>query len=131
MMSFDLGKWEYVSKAKDLINELYPGRHALIIGDSTQTIPASIRYCPVDKADMIFVDGGHFGMVPLKDMENLLQWLKPDGLIVLDDTNYPHVIAAWNYFIAIEAITEINQFSHQEAGRQWAIGQKHGKFWQS
>ena len=51
--SFDLGEHPYVSHAKEYI-DAYPGRHSLIIGDSTVTVPKCIG-----KYDIIFIDGGH------------------------------------------------------------------------
>lgn len=122
VLSFDLGRWDYVQKAKSLIDTCYPGQHALVIGDSTHTIPSTIKYCPPKKVDLLFIDGGHFGQVPLKDVQHLIPWAKSDALIIMDDTNYPHVAAAWSYLISIGAIEDIESFTSQEDQRQWALG---------
>ena len=122
VLSFDLGRWDYVNKAKSLIDKCYPGRHALVLGDSTQTIPSTIQYCPSDKVDMLFIDGGHFGQVPLQDVQHLLPWAKSDALIIMDDINYPHVAAAWNYLRSIDVIEQIESFRNEEDQRQWALG---------
>ena len=52
--SFDLGDHPYVTHAKEYIDAYYPGRHSLILGDSTVTVPKCIG-----KYDIIFIDGGH------------------------------------------------------------------------
>lgn len=122
VLSFDLGRWDYVRKAKMLIDTCYPGQHALVLGDSTQTIPSTIKYCPPSKVDLLFIDGGHFGQVPLQDVQHLMPWAKSNALIIMDDINYPHVAAAWNYLISVGAIEQIESFTSQEDQRQWALG---------
>lgn len=39
LTSFDLGEHPYVGSAKAYIDRTYPGRHTLIMGDSTLSIP--------------------------------------------------------------------------------------------
>lgn len=42
VVSFDLGHYSCVFAAKKYIDSVFPGRHMLIKGDSTQTIPSSL-----------------------------------------------------------------------------------------
>lgn len=90
VLSVDLGAHTYVRKAKAWIDKKFPGRHLLMIGDSTEVLPQIIELLPQYKPDMIFVDGGHFGDIPLKDLENTYKIAKPECWIVLDDTNNKH-----------------------------------------
>lgn len=81
VVSFDLGEHDYVHSAKILIDKMFPGRHTLILGDSRLTVPEYNN----ELFDMIFVDGGHEGDIPEKDIKNVLRLLKDDGFIIVDD----------------------------------------------
>ena len=69
VVSFDLGEYAYVFAAKRYIDSLFPGRHTLVTGDSTVTIPKyeeqvahrmkDINTAPPMRFDIIFIDGGH------------------------------------------------------------------------
>jgi hypothetical protein len=63
--SFDLGDHPYVTHAKEYIDAYYPGRHSLILGDSTVMVPKCIG-----KYDVIFIDGGHDYEVARADLQN-------------------------------------------------------------
>ena len=43
LVSFDIGSNSYVSRAKNFIEQTDPGRHKLILGDSTKTVPQYIQ----------------------------------------------------------------------------------------
>jgi predicted O-methyltransferase YrrM len=92
LVSFDLGCHGYVQPAADYIQFLHPGRHELILGDSTQTLPLYIEANPDKKFDLLFIDGGHDYEVAKADMENCLKLAHSDSIIVMDDTIY---VAAW------------------------------------
>ncbi len=62
-MSFDIGSHSYVKRAKKLIDEMFPLRHTLILGDSTKTLP---EYCKQKENmlfDAAFIDGGHESLI--------------------------------------------------------------------
>ena len=40
VLSFDIGGHQYVKYGKEFIDNKYPNRHALILGDSVQTVPS-------------------------------------------------------------------------------------------
>ncbi len=81
LISFDIGEHPYVLNAKKLIDEFFPRRHTLIIGDSVNTLPMYNS----SKFDMIFVDGDHKEEAVEKDITNSLTLLKPGGFIIADD----------------------------------------------
>lgn len=80
VVSFDLGEYAYVFAAKRYIDTVFPGRHTLVTGDSTTTVPDYEKQVehrmknPVTAPplcfDFIFIDGGHQQDIPLKDLLN-------------------------------------------------------------
>lgn len=88
LVSFDIGLHGYVKPAAEFIQFLHPGRHTLILGDSTETLPEYIARNPEKKFDLLFIDGGHDYEVAKADMENCLKLAHSDSIIVMDDTIY-------------------------------------------
>lgn len=84
VVSFELDRRRAVELAKEFVDERYPGRHTLIIGDSRETVPAYARAHP-QTVDMVFVDGGHWYEVAMADIVNSRGLVKPGGLVVVDD----------------------------------------------
>lgn len=91
VVSFDIGSHSYITHAKKLIDELFPSRHTLIIGDSTTTLPKYQKDPCAYVFDAAFIDGGHEGKVPYSDIKNCCSLVKKDGLIIVDDIIYPDV----------------------------------------
>jgi predicted O-methyltransferase YrrM len=85
VVSIDIGDHDYVLKAKKWIDKMWPGRHTLIIGDSTRALPHFMEQFPSYKPDLIFMDGGHSGDVPKKDLANCMKLARPDTWIAIDD----------------------------------------------
>ena len=81
VVSFELDRRHAVELAKDFVDQRYPGRHELVIGDSRQTVP---RY-EAERFDLVFVDGGHEYEIAAADIANAARLAKPGGLIVVDD----------------------------------------------
>ena len=69
IVSFDLGEYHYVNECKKIIDETFPNRHTLIIGDSSITLPEFIKSTDI-KFDIIFIDGGHKFDFVIKDLYN-------------------------------------------------------------
>ena len=80
VVSFDLGEYAYVFAAKRYIDSVFPGRHTLVTGDSTTTVPKYEEQvahrmknpltAPPLRFDFIFIDGGHQEDIPMKDILN-------------------------------------------------------------
>jgi hypothetical protein len=97
VLSFDLGEEAAVAAAAAYIHThaSFSARHELLLGDSRDTLPAAAAaragYC-----DVSFVDGGHFGDVPLSDILGLALMSHGRTLLVVDDTPFLRdVEAAW------------------------------------
>ena len=126
VVSFDLGEYAYVFAAKRYIDSVFPGRHTLVTGDSTTTIPnyeeqvahrLKIKEtAPPLKFDLIFIDGGHQDDIPLKDILNSQRLARDDKTIVaIDDicrnpSRHAHYTVeptkAWDQMVITGVITE-------------------------
>ena len=95
VVSFDLGEYAHVFAAKRFIDKLFPGRHTLVTGDSTFTIPhyeeqvahrMNSKNPPPLTFDFIFVDGGHQGDIPEKDLINSYRLVSgKNNIVAIDD----------------------------------------------
>lgn len=94
--SFDLGEHAYVAAAKRHIDEEFPGRHTLLLGDSRETVP---RFAAENKGagfDFLFIDGGHDYPVALADLLNCRGLAREGATLVMDDTvRTPGWARAW------------------------------------
>lgn len=88
VVSFDLGDHEYVSVAKEYIDNTYPNRHRLILGDSKETVPLFIKENENFKFDILFIDGGHAYDTVKEDTFNCLQLAHKDSIVIIDDTAF-------------------------------------------
>jgi predicted O-methyltransferase YrrM len=83
VVSFDIGMHNYVRQGKDYIDAKYPGRHTLVLGDSTQSVP---EYKTDEPFDVIFIDGGHSYDVASADVANCKRLAHANTLVIMDDT---------------------------------------------
>jgi len=96
VVSFDIGEYAYVFAAKRYIDEVFPGRHTLVTGDSMTTIPnyeeqvahrmKNRETAPPLRFDFIFIDGGHQNDIPMKDILNSQRLASgPNTIVAVDD----------------------------------------------
>lgn len=110
------------------MDELFPGRHLLLAGDTLKTLPAFLALLPrrTEAFDMVFVDGGHESPVPQSDIRHMLRLLKPGGWVVVDDVCPQYgglgVIEAWDEAVREGRVEEVGR--HQHGDRGWAVGRK-------
>jgi predicted O-methyltransferase YrrM len=115
LTSFDLGLYDYTETSKDFIDTMYPGRHTLILGDSTETVPKM----PDTKFDIIFIDGGHEYHIAAADMANCRRFSHKDTLVLLDDTVFkPEWTAHWTLGPTKVWTEWVNQGKIQELQRK-------------
>jgi predicted O-methyltransferase YrrM len=84
VVSFELDRRHGVELAKQFVDERYPGRHELVIGNSVQAVPAYAEG-RAGTFDLAFVDGGHEYEVATADIRNTCRLVRPGGIIVVDD----------------------------------------------
>jgi len=119
--SFDLGDHfhEYLKYGKIFLNNKYPDRHTLVLGDSTKTIPNFIKNNNIC-FDLIFIDGGHEYDIAISDLLNCKQLANENTILIMDDINDKNnknmaeymkgPTKAWNECINNNIITETNSF---------------------
>lgn len=84
VVSFELDNRRGVELAKEFVDDLYPGRHELVIGNSVETVPAYAEQHG-GTFDLAFVDGGHEYEVASSDIRSACLLLRPGGIVVVDD----------------------------------------------
>ena len=84
VISFDLGEWWGNGKVgKKYLDVKYPGKHTIVIGDSTETVLGHID--GARKYDIIFIDGGHSFEVASADLKNCSKLAHKDTIVIVDD----------------------------------------------
>ena len=90
--SFDLADYEYSAAAKSHIDEIFPGRHTLVRGNSHVELPAFAAAHPHERFDVVFIDGDHSFDGATADLEHLRAMATVDTIVVMDD------ITPWLWF---------------------------------
>lgn len=86
LLSFDLGRVAAVTVGKTFIDARYPGRHTLVVGDSTTSVPAFAAVCPDARCELLFIDGGHSYEIARADIEHCARLAGPGAIVAVDDT---------------------------------------------
>ena len=110
--SFDIGRVNATKFGKDYIDETFPGRHTLILGDSRETVKEFKRNNPNKRFDLIFIDGGHTYDVAKLDVVHSSGLAHKNTIVVVDDVVYvPGWEAGWTV----------------KPTQVWEEGKKHGE----
>jgi predicted O-methyltransferase YrrM len=135
VISFDIGCYEVVRHAKEFLDERYPGRHELVIGNSTMSVPRYGEEHPSASFDIVFIDGGHDCETVRADIANLKVISHPGTSVVIDDLT-PWLAwgdgptKAWSEAIQERVITQVEIFKDGQlvhaieppGERSWALG---------
>jgi len=94
--SFDIARVKAIEYGKTYIDNTFPGRHALVRGDSCKTVFEYKRNNPNKRFDLIFIDGGHTYDVAKVDIVHSSGLAHKDTIVVVDDVMYvPDWHAGW------------------------------------
>jgi predicted O-methyltransferase YrrM len=114
--SFDIGTHNYLIYGKSYIDQKYPKRHKLIIGDSMESLPKFITNTDT-KYDVIFIDGSYAYDVCYSDLINCKNLAHKDTIVIMDDVTNAGNEAynkgpskAWKDAIAQKIILEDDHF---------------------
>lgn len=135
VISFDLVRHGYTKLAKRLVDARFPGRHSLIAGDSTTTVPAFARNNPGLTFDLVFIDGGHAYEVARADILNIMPLCHANTAVIIDDLTPWHrwgkgPARAWSEAISDGVIEQLEVFNDGRpvetiappGRRVWALG---------
>ena len=125
VVSLDLGAHDYVTKGKALIDRTFPGRHTLIIGDSTMHLAngaPTIALIKPFSPDLFFIDGGHDDPIPERDIFNCVAIAKPGSWFIIDDVIDHHrdVLKGVNSVIQAGRLAAIQQIKDGNV-RGWLV----------
>jgi predicted O-methyltransferase YrrM len=135
VISFDIKSHPFVPAAKSIIDRKFPGRHSIIYGDSTKTVPEFAKENPNIKFDLIFIDGGHDYKIAEADLRNTRSLAHAKTLVVMDDLT-PWLpwgkgpARAWMEAIRNKQVQQIELYKdgglvqtiEPPGGRAWALG---------
>lgn len=108
---FDIGEHGYTKPAAFYMETKFPHvNFEFIYGDSTVTMPQWINehkdLC--GEFDVVHIDGGHSEHCISNDFSNSAKLVKKGGLVIIDDTNFPHINKYVNIFLATGLFTEMD-----------------------
>lgn len=123
--SYDIGDHGYVLEGKRFIDQVFPKKHTLVIGDSKITIPMDDN-----KYDCFFIDGGHDVETAYADLKNCFACASPGALVIMDDVVRGDCASwnlgpnkAWADAIENKLVVSVYQVNFPELpGRGMAIG---------
>jgi len=108
---FDIAEHSYTKPCFSYIQNKFPDvKFEFIEGDSTVKMPEYIDKNPsiIGSYDIIHLDGGHDEPYIVSDMKYSDILLKVDGLLIVDDTNVPHIKKCVDSYIELGKYTDIS-----------------------
>ena len=84
---------------KRYLDNKYPNRLQIVIGESQDTVPLFSERHPHVKFGLIFIDGAHWEPIPKLDLENCRKLAHENTIILFDDTCYSKELKRyWNEY---------------------------------
>ena len=140
--SFDLSEHTGTKYGKEYIDQRFPNRHTLIIGDSKKTVPEFAEKTDI-KFDFILIDGDHSRKGQIADILNCKKVANSNTIVVVDDVvqNYRFrrvswcrgAYQAWSQMKKENVVTELgccdaNHVNYTRRGATWKQGFVWGKY---
>lgn len=79
--------------------------------EETSTVGLKSLVTSNQQFDLIYIDGSHEGLIPLRDLGLSLELIKPGGIIILDDHHWPDV----------KVIKELCDKHYLKIGESWKV----------
>jgi Methyltransferase domain len=116
-----------VPTAKKLIDQRFPGRHTLMLGDSRETVPKFTASNPELRVDLVFIDGGHAYEIARADLLNMRELSTENTAVIMDDLvpQFSFGVAptkAWSDAI-VDGLARQQERLKDGRMRGWALGQ--------
>jgi len=96
---FDLCAHAYTRPAFNYLDENFPGRLRILKGDSNITVAEFHENNPLEKYDVIHIDGGHALIVAHCDFVNCRNLATENSIIIWDDIDMPRIASLWKQYI--------------------------------
>lgn len=129
VVSFDLGTYPCATVGKAFLDARYPGRHAWVLGDSTETVPRYAREHPGETFDLIFIDGGHDYKTARADLRNGKRLSTASTVVVMDDVverpsaHYTYgPTRAWNEMVEAGEVEALGHVDEDDGHRGFSWG---------
>lgn len=99
--AFDTGLPRYVVPAHDYLDDKYPERLYMYLGETVYTVPRMADYFPSDLCDVVYFDGSLAFDTVKQDLMNFRRLVKPQHVIVLANAvDGSDVLRAWKDVVA-------------------------------
>lgn len=116
LTSFDIGIHHYLKVGKRFIDQKFAGRHTMIYGDSTKTVPDFGN----NTFDLIFIDGGHDYEIARDDLKNCQKLAHKNTIVVMDDVHYTNPnffnVGPNKAWLGMVSQGKIKEIGHEEYG---------------
>lgn len=96
LVSVDLGEHKYSHLCAEILRKWFPGRFQLVLGDSREVL-ANVR----GEFELLHIDGGHSCLVAHNDLWRCLRLATQHAMVVMDDTQKPHLASIWEHWSAV------------------------------
>lgn len=125
VLSFDLGIHDYVGVGKAFIDQTYPNRHSLILGDSRISIPMFSDKNLGAKFDLIFINGGSDYDTSKSDFLNCKCLAHKDTIVIMNSSSQDNGDSGvWTDAIETGYLFESGKEEYEESG----CGMSWGKY---